>query len=101
MSEIDYKKVWPYVVHHIKTHDIKIFRPSIWGNPYSEKEGTLAKFKVETRDDALTKFEEMVRSDPEMMAKIKTDLKGKVLGCFCKGSRCHGHLLAWIANFEE
>jgi hypothetical protein len=100
-TEIDYKKVWPYVVHHSKPHDIFIARPSIWGNPYSHKPSTLAKYKVESGEEALTKYEEMVRSDPEMMAKIKGELKDKVLGCYCVPRKCHGHILAWIANFEE
>jgi hypothetical protein len=46
-------------------------------------------------------YEEMVRSDPEMMVKIKSELKDKVLGCYCVPRKCHGHILAWIANFEE
>ena len=98
---IDFTKIWHFVVHHKKPHDVYIARPSKWGNPFSHQEGTLAKFKVETRAEALQKYEEWVRSQPEMMAAIKKELKGKVLGCFCTPRMCHGHILAWIANEEQ
>jgi hypothetical protein len=36
-----------------------------------------------------------------MIKKIKKELRGKVLGCFCSPKLCHGHILAWIANEEN
>lgn len=99
---MNFTKIWHLVVHHKKKpYDVYIGRPSKWGNPYSHQEDTLAQFKVETRAEAIDKYEAWVRSQPEMMLAIKTELKGKVLGCFCSPARCHGHILAWIANEEE
>lgn len=99
---MDIKKIWHLVVHRSKKpYDVYIGRPSKWGNLWSHEEGTLAEFKVETRAEAIRKYEEWVRSQPEMMAMIKRELKGKVLGCFCSPKLCHGHILAWIANFED
>jgi hypothetical protein len=99
---MDIKKIWHFVVHKSKKpYDIYIGRPSKFGNPWSEEEGTLAEFKVETRAEALRKYEEWIRSQPEMMAMIKRELRGKVLSCWCTPRLCHGHILAWIANEEN
>ncbi len=99
---IDFQKIWHLVVHRSKKpYDVYIGRPSKYGNPWSHEEGTLAEFKVETRAEAIEKYEEWVRSQPEMIAMIKRELKGKVLSCWCSPKLCHGHILAWIANEEE
>ena len=101
-TKIDYLKIWKFVVNKNKSsYDIYIGRPSKWGCPFSEKEGTLAKFKVDTKSEAIRKYDEWIRSQPEMMSLIKKELKNKVLGCFCSPGICHGHILAWIANEEE
>jgi hypothetical protein len=37
----------------------------------------------------------------DLVAKIRTELKGKILACLCKvGTPCHGDLLARLANEE-
>jgi len=99
---IDFKKIWHLVVHKSKKpYDVYIGRPSKFGNPYSHQEDTLAEFQVQSRAEAIQKYEEYVRSNPELMAAIKSELRGKVLGCWCSPKLCHGHVLAWIANEEE
>ena len=99
---IQFMKVHPFVVNRAKKNcDVYIGRPSKWGNPFSHQEDTLAQYKVDTKEEAIQKYNEFVRSNPEFMKEIKRELKGKVLGCFCSPSLCHGHVLAWIANFEE
>lgn len=97
--KINYKEVWPFVVHKSKKrYDVYIGRPSKYGNPFSSKEGTLAKYKVNSRTEAIEKHREWILSQPQIVADIKKELKGKVLGCYCSPSLCHGHLLAAIAN---
>ncbi len=79
--------------------EVYVGRPSDWGNPYSHKEGTLAKFKVDTVEDAIEKYEEWLLAQPDLVARVKRELKGKVLGCWCRPSAlCHGDILAKIAN---
>ena len=88
-----------YVVHFNKEpYDVYIGRPSEWGNPFSSKEGTLAEYKVATKAEAISEYEKWVISQPEMLEKIRKELKGKVLGCWCKPGACHGDVLARIAN---
>jgi hypothetical protein len=95
-------KVWKYVVNRSKSpYDIYIGRPSKWGCPFVFEDGTLGKFRVENRFEAIMKYEEWVRSQPKLMEEIKQELNNKVLGCFCSPKLCHGHVLAWIANIEE
>ena len=77
---------------------IYIGRPSVWGNPFSHLPNTLAKYKVNTRDEAVDSYEKMVLNDPALIEKIKAELKGKHLVCWCNPNRCHGHILKRIAN---
>ena len=82
-------------------YDVYIGRPSEFGNPYSHMKNTLAQYQVKNRDEAVDKFEEYVKAHPELIPKIKEQLKGKVLGCYCAPLKCHGDILARIANADE
>ena len=78
---------------------IYIGRPSKWGNPYSHlPNGTLAEFIVGSRDEAVDGYKVWVRSQPELVAAIKKELKGKSVICWCAPHRCHGDVLIEIAN---
>ena len=81
--------------------DVYIGRPSKWGNPFSHMDGTLAKFKVSSRQEAVDKYREWILSQPELVATARRELAGKVLGCWCKPASCHGDVLAAIANGAE
>lgn len=88
------------VVHWKKEpFDVYIGRPSKWGNPYSHKEGTLAKYKVSTREEAVEKFREYLY-ESGLINDIH-ELKGKVLGCWCKPLSCHGDILVELANSNQ
>jgi len=79
---------------------VYIGRPSIWGNPYTHRkdETTLAKFVVATRREAIEKYEDHLRSSPELLEKLE-ELRGKKLGCWCKPNSCHGDII--IKLLEE
>ena len=88
----------PRVVHCKKEEfDVYVGRGSRWGNPYSHKEGTLAEYVVESRREAVQKFEEYLLSNEELMGSL-SELKGKTLGCWCKPKSCHGDILLRYAN---
>lgn len=88
-----------FVVHCKKSSfDVYIGRPSEFGNPFGHKEDSIAEFKVETREEAIVKYREWVMTQPDLIVKIKTELRGKRLGCWCSPLRCHGEILAEIAN---
>lgn len=81
-----------YVVHCKRdAYDVYIGRPGPWGNPFSiGKDGT--------RDEVVDKYAMWLLEQPELVAKAKKELKGKVLGCWCAPKLCHGDILAEIAN---
>ena len=74
------------VVHCKKSeYDVYIGRPSKWGNPFAIGEHG-------TRKEVIELYEEYIRKNEKLMADIM-ELDGKVLGCFCKPSACHGDVL--------
>ena len=82
------------VVHWKKErYDVLIDRTTKWGNPYSHQDGTLAKFRVATRKEAIEKYKEWIVTQPELMAALP-ELKGLKLGCWCRPEKqCHGDVL--------
>ena len=63
-----------------------------YGNPYSVKrfgrEGCLEQYKQF--------FDYMIINDPIFKEKI-LELKGKILGCYCKPKKCHGDIIVeWL-----
>lgn len=82
-----------------KKFDVYIGRPSKWGNPWSHKEGTLAKYKVATRAEAIQKYRDWLNTENMSLAfDASRELKGKTLGCWCKPLPCHGDVLAELAD---
>jgi len=81
-----------WVVHCKKRQfDVYIGRPSDYGNPF--------KVGVDgTRTEVIQMFEEWLLRQPDFVAQVKRDLKGKILGCWCAPDACHGDVLARIAN---
>lgn len=69
-----------------------------WGNPFSFKEGTSAEFVVASREEAVSKYREWLLAQPALVEKAKQELRGKVLGCWCKPAACHGDVLLEVAN---
>lgn len=80
-----------------KPYDVYIGRPSKWGNPFSHQDGTLAEFKVSSREEAVTKYREFLLNNVDLMASL-SELRGKVLGCWCSPQACHGDILSELAN---
>ncbi len=89
----------PLVVHCQKApYDVYIGRPSIWGNPFSHLAQSAAEFRVGTRTEAIEAYEAWLLEQPALVEQAKRELRGKVLGCWCKPLGCHGDVLVRIAN---
>ena len=88
-------KMAPTKVVHWKKEpcDIYIGRPGPWGNPFSiGPDGDRAE---------VSEIFRYYRADrQEHFASLRTELKGKVLGCWCAPKPCHGDVLAEIADRE-
>lgn len=75
-------------------YDIYIGRPGKWGNPFSHLSGTLAKYKVETREEAVESYRKWItEGEGKHLLKHLDELRGKTLGCWCKPKSCHGDIL--------
>jgi hypothetical protein len=79
-------------------------RGSKYGNPYTHLSGIPRTVKVDTVDEAVAqhRFDFIhALSDPAFKAEIKS-MKGKVLGCYCKGNDhfCHTIVMLTVANME-
>lgn len=86
--------------------DIYIGRGSVLGNPYThlDLKLTKAKFRVQTRQEAIENYESYIRKQIEQGNKEIIDelnriielmkIKNKVfLVCFCKPASCHGDII--------
>lgn len=66
-------------------YDVYIGRPSKWGNPFVlGKDGT--------REEVIQKYEQYLKKNKRLLEDLP-ELKGKVLGCWCKPQACHGDIL--------
>ena len=71
--------------------DVYIGRPSPWGNPFAiGPDGD--------RNQVCDKFEALHRGDEAFKRRVREQLRGRRLGCFCKPLRCHGDCLARVAD---
>jgi len=74
---------------------VYIGRGSKWGNEYSHLPNSRAKYKVKTRDEACDMF---VQHQLPGLTDDISELRDKILVCFCHPERCHGHTLARAAD---
>jgi hypothetical protein len=82
------------VVHVRKAphYDLYIYigRPSVWGNLY--------RVGVDgDRETCIKMYAAWVQTRPDLLARLP-ELRGKVLGCYCKPAACHGDVLAELAD---
>ena len=88
-------------VHHKKEdYDILICRPSKWGNPFSSKQNSTAKYKVLTRGESIERYREWIlRGEGKYLLDDLHELEGKILGCWCDNNQpCHGDILVELVN---
>lgn len=87
-------------VVHCRRHPYNIYggRPGPFGNPFSHLPGTLARFKVETRDEAIERHQEWFLGNSELLERVKREMTGKVIGCWCAPKPCHCDIYARVCN---
>jgi hypothetical protein len=74
-----------------ESYDVYIGRPSKWGNPFKiGKDGT--------RDEVIKKYWNYILASN--LIKDLHELKGKILGCYCKPLPCHGDVLVSLIEME-
>ena len=88
----------PFVVHCKRSNfDVYIGRKhkdfpegSKWGNPFFLSDES-------KRDEVLAKYIDWLYHQDDLLAALP-ELKGKTLGCWCSPKKCHGDVLAELAN---
>lgn len=75
-------------------YDVYIGRGSKWGNPF------VMQNKSDQERDRVIELYHNYLFESGLINDI-SELRGKVLGCFCKPKRCHGDILAYYANNKK
>lgn len=80
-----------------------------YGNPFSHLADIPTTVQVQNREEACNRFESWIREETDhdvesirrlwILANLK-NLRGKVLGCFCKPLRCHCETYLALLNEE-
>lgn len=87
--------------------DVYIGCGSLWGNDWSHLEKSAATFRVATRDESIdcyrqwlegTDFQTFDQGRCHAILNTVYMLKGKRLVCYCWPQRCHGDILAKLAD---
>ena len=88
------------VVHCKKEkYDVYIGRPSKWGNPFTHKKGTIAKYTVSTREEAVESYRKWItEGEGSYLLRCLPELKDKTLGCWCHPQSCHGDVLKELVD---
>lgn len=86
-------RVWNSHDVNIPDGGVYVGRPSRWGNPFRV-------WSDGTRDEVIAKYERWLLGQPELVAAVKAELRGRDLVCWCKPLRCHADVLLHIANRE-
>jgi len=99
------------IKNHIRTdYDFYIGRPSLLGNPYSDKKESIAKIIVDSRDEAMDMYKEYFYKRIESGDKDFIDELDKMYNfykehgkmnicCWCFPKRCHGNIIKeYIVN---
>lgn len=73
---------------------VYVGRPSPWGNPYP------LSFRG-VGGDPIEQFREYLRRSPRLVARIRTELAGKHLVCWCAPKPCHADVLLRVAAGGE
>lgn len=72
--------------------DIKIGRPSCFGNPFFLKNTECDYERAEVIRKYKEYFYKRINDDPDFKLAVE-GLRGKKLGCFCKPKACHGDVI--------
>lgn len=81
---------------------VYVGRPTKWGNLWSHLPETQARYRVATRDEAVDAYEawitRAIERDPAALDRLRDELRGKDLVCWCAPHRCHAEVLLRLAN---
>lgn len=96
---MEHPRVWNRKDGRTPKGAIYVGRPTPFGNRYSHVSSHIAgTVRVATREEAIARYRADLLASPELVARVKRELKGKHLVCWCAPLACHGTVLLEIAN---
>lgn len=71
-----------------------------WGNRFTNRPlaGTIAMYHAASIEDAIAKHRHWLLRQPALMNDLVPELRGRVLGCWCKPGLCHGDTYVELAD---
>lgn len=80
---------------------VYVGRPSLWGNPYKVPL-CVRSLPIEEQHRLLVEqYGQWLRVNPELVARVRRELAGKHLVCWCAPLPCHADILLRVAAGEE
>jgi hypothetical protein len=92
------------VVHSKRAaYDVYIGRPGKWGNPFEIGADGNREEVIEKYRRYLLHNEKLGKDIPDNTELLKAlpELRGKVLGCWCRPKACHGDVLIELLKKQE
>lgn len=86
-------RVWNQRFEHPPDDAVYVGRPTMWGNPFRIS-------REVSRQRAVEMYREYIAGHPEVQKRIREELAGKDLICWCAPLACHADVLLEIANNE-
>lgn len=78
---------------------VYVGRGTKWGNLFSHQRGTVARYQVATREEAVTShIHWIIEGDGCYLLKQLGELRGHDLACWCAPKPCHADILLALAN---
>lgn len=93
-------RVTTRVVHcKRESFDVYVGRPTKWGNPFKLERGATDA----ERERVLELYRAWLYAPERAVLRTlaRRELRGKVLSCWCAPKRCHGDVLAFVAESEN
>ena len=78
-------------------HYVPGARHSKWHNPF--KLNSKSSYAHDNRQEVIDKYRDKILNDPELLSQLE-ELRGKVLGCWCKPLGCHGDVLVELVEAQ-
>lgn len=83
---------------------VYIGRGSMWGNPFSHRDGTKAIVQVNSVAEAIQEYRKwlwwQIKSGVITIEMLK-DLDGKRLACYCAPNPCHGNIIKLAVQWAK
>ena len=77
---------------------VYVGRPTKWGNPFNMKGEATRQYVIDEYASMLRHESTNPQSVYYQMRRVKEELKGKDLVCWCSPQACHADILLEIAN---